>query len=328
MRSALFGFDPGSPRHCAVVLLVFCSLFCVTAELAARFGFPRISRIQRRIESEKKAALLLSGNSHEPAVLLVGNSLFECDINVPALQQDLAGYRVRRFVVSATSFLDWYYGLRRLFGEGSSPQVVVLGLTPRNMALDGRFEGDLSAHVLVRTEDVLDLGRELKRDNTSLSNLYFSNLSAFYGGHTQFRKWLLTKIMPDVETLAWALRPPGAPDPPYPVMLARAEERLRILNILCAQHGAKLIFVAPPEMSPRLDGLSALQEAGMRTGVPVLAPIRPGELERQYFKDGVHLTDEGALRFTSALSSDLRPALTRFSSAMLATNSATSTTYR
>jgi hypothetical protein len=327
-RSASFKFDVRSPRHCAVLLLVLCALFCLAAELSARFAFPRISRVEKRIESEKKAALLLSRNTGEPAVLLVGNSLFEKGINVPVLQQNLTGYRVRRFAVSNTSFLDWYYGLRRLFSEGSRPQVVVLGLTPRNMTLERRFEGDVSARELLRTEDVRDLGRELQKDNTSLSNLYFSNLSSFYGGRTQFRKWFLMKIMPDVETLASALRPPAAPDPPYSAMLAIGEERLNMLNTLCAEHGAKFIYVAPPVIASGRDGLSALQEAGRRSEVPVLAPILPGELGRQYFADGVHLTDEGALRFTTALSFKLKPALVSSSTAMLATNLNTSTPYR
>jgi hypothetical protein len=243
-------------------------------------------------------------------MLVVGNSLFERGINIPVLQQELPGFTVQRFVVSDTSFLDWYYGLRRIFAEGGKPRVVVLGLSTRNL-LAQRIEGALSANILIRTSDVLRVGRDLHYDNTAVTNLYFENLSAFFGGSTQFRKWLLTGvIMPDLQQLAAGLKAKTPPLPASAEVIAEAAPRLQMLNQLCAENGVRLVFVVPPTGDQGADSdIPAVETAGGRADVVVLVPIGPGELGPQYFSDGAHLTDAGALKFTSALSSALRRTL-------------------
>ena len=94
-------------------LLVFV-LTPALLEGGTRFGFLRISTIERRIASEHTAAL---GLRHEPAqrsVLLVGNSLLLDDVDLEQLQRlMLKQLRVSRFAIEATWFLDWQYGLRR-----------------------------------------------------------------------------------------------------------------------------------------------------------------------------------------------------------------------
>jgi len=297
-------FNPRSPWHCSVLLFVLSAFYCGSAELAARYAFPRVSRVRGRIEAERNAARKLARAGDRPAVLFVGNSLFERGIDVPQLRQDLPNYNVARFVVSDTSYFDWYYGLQRLFSEGSRPQIVVVGLSTRNLVLQ-RIEGDLSANLLIRTADVNRVGDRLRKDNTAVSNLYFSNLSAFYGDRTQFRKWLLTTIMPDVESLGSSFRPKPVPDLAPPQLLEVAQQRLQAMQKVCADNGATLVLVIPPTLNREEDAIAAVQEAGKRAGVPVLSPIHPGELGPEYFRDGVHLTDAGAVRFTSSLSSDL-----------------------
>lgn len=297
-------FAHSSMKYCTVLLLALWAGLCVTSELAARFAFPKISRVYRRIESERKDAQNLNGE--KPGILLVGNSLFERGLVVSAMQQQMSGYKVRRYVISATSSLDWYYGLRKVLGEGVHPQFVVGGFSVRQL-LAHTIEGDLSVHLLVRTSDVRSLGYDLHKDNTALSDLYFANLSGFYGGRTQFRKWLLTMVMPDIETLADAITPPNQPYAVDEAMIETATERLKAMNDVCSAVGARFILVVPPtENAQDIAAIPALQEAGRRAGVAVLSPITPGELGSRYFADGIHLTPEGALRFTSTLSSDLK----------------------
>jgi hypothetical protein len=300
-------FDFRLPRHCTALLLVLCASLSMISELSARYAFPRISRIYRRIELERKSVLRLAQEPDRPAVLLVGNSLFEKGIDVNTMQQELPGYNVRRYVISATSSLDWYYGLRKLLGEGIRPQAVVAGFSVRQL-LAQTIEGDLSVHLLVGTADVTRLGRDLNKYNTELSNLYFANLSDFYGSRTEFRKWLLAKMLPDVERLSAAIVPRMSPVVVNAVMMSTAAKRLQMLSDTCAGMGAKFVLVIPPARDERnsVEAVSAVQEAGRQVGVPVLAPIRPGEWGAEYFSDGIHLTPASALKFTSLLSSDLR----------------------
>jgi hypothetical protein len=165
--------------------------------------------------------------------------------------------------------------------------------------------------LLVQAPDVSSLGHDLHKDNTALSDLYFANLSGFYGGRTQFRKWLLTTMMPDIETLAAAITPPNEPFVVNETMIRTATERLKTLNDVCSAAGARFILVIPPTQSAQdAAAIPAIEEAGRRAGVTVLSPIAPGELAPSYFADGIHLTQEGALRFTSTLSSDLKKTMT------------------
>ena len=301
-------FDGRNLKHCTVLLLSLWAGLCLTSEFAARYAFPRISRIYRRIEWERKAAHDLSGE--QPSILLVGNSLFEKGVIVSAMQQQLPGYEVRRYVISATSALDWYYGLRRLLEEGVHPQTVVAGLSVRQL-LAQTIEGGLSVHLLVRTADIESLGRDLQEDNTALSDLYFANLSGFYGGRTQFRKWLLMMMMPDVETLASAITPPSEPYIVNEAMVQVASQKLKAMNDVCAAKGARFILVIPPTRNAQdAKAIAAIQQAGQRVGVTVLSPIGAGELPLAYFADGIHLTQQGAQKFTSTLSGDLRRTLT------------------
>ena len=308
MQLPKLNFDRKSVSHCTVLLLVLWGGLCLASELAARYAFPRISRIYRRIEWERKAARDLTGE--QPGILLVGNSLFEKGVIVSAMQQQLPGYEVRRYVISATSALDWYYGLRRVMGEGVHPQTVVAGLSVRQL-LAQTVEGNLSVHLLVRTTDISSLGRDLHDGNTAMSDLYFANLSGYYGGRTQFRKWLLMMMMPDVETLAAAITPPNEPFVVNAAMIESAAQKLKALNDVCVTNGARFILVIPPTRNGQdAKAIAAIQEAGQRVGVTVLSPIGAGELSPAYFGDGIHLTQQGAEKFTSTLAADLRKTLT------------------
>ncbi len=299
----------GSTRKCTRLLLVLLVLTSMTAEVSARYVFPRISRIRRRIEVERQAARKLKGDPQRPAILLVGNSLFERGVDIRLLSDQLSEYQVSRFVVSDTSYSDWYYGLRRLFAEGARPQVVVVGLSARQLLLD-RIEGGLSANVLIQTSDLWRVGRELHKDNTTLSNLYFENLSSFYGGSTQFRKWLLaTELMPDLQELGSHLRPPTKPLPPSSEIVQRATPRLRALSEVCRENGARLVFVVPPILVQEEEQFDALEQAGTQAGVDVLSPAEGIEFTADLFADGVHLNAVGEGKFTQLLAARLKQKL-------------------
>jgi hypothetical protein len=288
------------------LLLVIWIGFCAVTELSAEYLFSGISRVRGRIEEEQKAAFGLRANAAHPAVLFIGNSLFERGIDIPLMRGELPVYNVTRFVVSDTSYLDWYYGLRRIFNEGARPQTVVIGLSASQL-LAHRIEGDLSANVLIRTADVSEVGHDLLLNNTALSNLYCANLSAFYGSSTQFRKWLLGKMLPDIDSLGKALRPASRPLPEESAVAVEAARRLKAMNELCLRNGAKLIFVIPPTIESSSDSaVETIEKSGKGAGVVVLVPVRPGKMPPEFFSDGFHLNEPGAVRFTALLAAELK----------------------
>ncbi|MGC2112252.1 MAG: hypothetical protein WA655_22225 [Candidatus Korobacteraceae bacterium] len=241
-------------------------------------------------------------------VLIVGNSLLKKGINISLLNEKLGPeYKVTRFVVEDTNYLDWYYGLHRLFREGARPRAVVLVLNARQL-IAPEVHGDAFATLLMDPYDLLAVKRTVAIDNTTTSNLLFANLSRYYGLRSELHKWFLVHMLPDFPDLAAKLRPVTAPLAPDDEIDRKATERLREISGLCARYGAQFVFVVPPSAALR-DGSGAIQTAGNRVGVQVFVPFQPQQLPLDLYSDGFHLNYRGASVFTDALGSGLRQLL-------------------
>lgn len=212
-----------------------------------------------------------------------------------------------RYVVEDTNYLDWYYGLRRLFRAGARPKAVILVLNARQLISPG-VHGDAFASLLMDRRDLLAVKRTVGSDNTTASNLLFANLSRYYGMRSEVHKWFLLRLLPEFPDLAVKLRPAATPLPADPEIESKAAERLREISNLCAQYGARFIFVVPPSAAAR-DGSAAIESAGTRAAVQVLVPFQPQQLPDNLYADGFHLNYWGSLIFTQALSNSLRQTL-------------------
>lgn len=296
-------------RRYSLILLTLCALFAAGLEFGVRYFLPRVGSIHPRLDREHAQADKMRPVPGEPVpVLTIGNSLMQKGINFRLLNEKLLPeYKVTRFVVEDTNYLDWYYGLRRLFCEGARPKVVILVLNARQL-LAPNVQDDAFAELLMDSRDLLSVKRTLASDNTVTSNLLAAHLSHFYGARTDLHKWILVRLMPDFPVLASRLRPPNPPLAADEEIEKQATERLRQISTLCAQYGAQFVFVMPPSNAVR-DGSAAIQLAGSQVGVPVLVPIQPQELPSNLYSDGFHLNYKGAVVFTQALSSSLRQTL-------------------
>ena len=309
-------------RH-SLILLTLCAVFGIGLELGIRYWLPRVGSIHPRWDRERADAEKIGPRPGSPIpVLSVGNSLMQKGVNFPLLNQMLQpDYTAIRFVVEDTTYLDWYYGLRRLFREGARPKVVVLVLNARQL-LAPNVDGDAFAELLMDNRDLLKVKQSVDSDNTVTSNLLFANLSLFYGVRTDVHKWFLLRLLPDFPDLTAKLRGPYVPLPDDDEIEKEATQRLKKMADLCAQYGAQFIFVMPPSTAAR-DGSSAIRLAGIRTGVPVLVPIQPQEMPLDLYSDGFHLNYKGARIFTQALSASLRQALRKENSVQAAESSQT-----
>lgn len=292
----------------AIVSLLCCLLvFCVLLELVTAVGIRRVSRIQRRIWQDYTGALALKpeAGGEQKSILVAGNSLLLLGVDFPTLQAGLAPrYKSARFAVEQTQYLDWQFGLRRLFREGSRPDVVVLCL-PVNHLIASGTRGEYFAHYMMDGRDILDVAKEAKLDNTTASNYFFANRSAWLGSRMEVRKWLLGTMMPSVQALTYMFQRPAPPPPPGDEVRRQMVVRLGELKRICESNGARLIIVIPPTLD-KSDRSSAVRQAGVETGVPVLLPYQPGELQASFFDhDLFHLNPEGAKVFAARLAADL-----------------------
>lgn len=288
------------------LLIALLILYCGTLEVVTRTKFTRISRVQRRIENDKRAALGLKQTASDGAktFLLFGNSLLVHGVEPDKLHKEMAPrYYSAVLGIENTQYLDWYFGLRRFLAEGSRPSVIVLSLTTRQLISRG-IDGEYFAYQMMQERDILRVKTAAHLDTTMTSNLFFANRSAWLGSRSMIRNWLLGELMPSVDQLTAYLPEKASQLPSDEVVIQQSLERLQAIQEVCRNYGARFIFVLPP-----VRGVSDL-EGTLRTtaasaGITVLVPYRGGEMPAAYFSDGFHLNAQGAALYTERLGLEL-----------------------
>lgn len=306
MPSSTSNSDARAATRAIAFLLAGLFLYCATLEVVTRKGFSRVSRTQRRIYADLSAAKSLTphASNQQPTMLVAGNSLLLDGVDRASLKTDLAPrYQVTVLPIENTQFEDWYFGLRRLFAEGSRPSVVVVCLSTRQM-MSRATDGEYFAYNLMQGRDLLAVKKESHLDNTNTSAYFFANRSDWLGSRAQIRNWLLQEIMPNLEQLIGFFPGKTPPMPPKEQVVAGVLPHLLALNQLCNLNGARLVVLVPPTLSHD-DASAEIQDAAARESIPVLVPLRSSDVTPGEFHDGFHLNAQGAARFTHRLASDL-----------------------
>lgn len=277
-------------------------LLCLSLEAATRIGFRRISRIESRIASQYTAAFTLRRTPGKETILFLGNSLPLEGINVPLLRTALGnGTICVPFFIEQTQYLDWYFGMRRLFQEGSRPDTVVLSMNISHL-MSPAVRGDYSAYYLFRAADIPAIGRETQSGMTATSGLLLSRFSLFYAGRTPLRNFLLTKVDHPYSDLLHELSTRPAKAAASGTASRILSQRLKEIRTLSERYGIRLVFLLPPGFGSEE---ASLVESGKIAGVPVLIPIHLNAFRRDKFRDGFHLNETGSAIFTERLSQEL-----------------------
>ena len=320
MHSSIFNSElvveaaPDQPRAtntyvvwsvCAIVSL---ALFCMALEAVTRFGFRHISHIEGRIAQDHEAALAIRKGSR-PTVLFVGNSLMLEGIDSRQLRDALGGQaNTVHFPIEQTQYLDWYYGLRRLFDEGSQPDIVVVCMSAGHL-ITSRIRGDYSAYYLFQLADIPEIRREAHYDLTKTSGLVLSNFSLFYAGRSSLRNFVLVSVNRPYAVLLQSIAGPRPDFPPDAEMERIAAARFQELQRLCSSHGARFVYLLPPGFGP---GEAPLIAAGVRSHTDLMVPIHLNALGRDKFRDGFHLNAAGEQMFTDKVAELVKIRLLRY----------------
>ncbi len=293
-----------------VLLLATCAIWCLAVETVTQIGFGRVSRIRRTLEIEKSAAIALRPEVNgKNTVLVVGNSLLENGVEFDRFSQELpVNWKAQRFVVLNTNYYDWYYGMRLIFHKGARPKMLVVVLSPSQL-VSPIVQGEYFAQVTMDRRDLLAVRRDIHADNTTTANMFFSNVSEFYGSRSEIRRWILAKLMPDLQQLTGSFQSPKKSPPSDEQIIRTVSSRLRQMRELCEEYGTDFVMVLPPAR----EGDSTAHDvevAGGSANVRVLVPIMPGSLDRNLFKDGQHLNENGAAIFTPVFAQVLSKTLT------------------
>jgi hypothetical protein len=283
-------------------------LFCLLLELATRLGFARISRLESRVAASDRAAKAIRPGHPPPSVLLLGNSLALEGIDTPGLQTTLANSaRIVPFFVEGTSYIDWYFGIRRLFHEGSRPDLIVLCLNTSQL-VDSSIRGDYSAYYLFDVRDLPQIRKSTNASLTVVSSLLLARYSLFYAGRASLRNFLLGRIDYRYADLLHRLAQHPLPPPSIAAIQKIGAERLKALEALCKDQGARFMFLLPPGGRRHAD---VLADAATGADVRLAVPIAEGALGPEMFRDGFHLNQAGRTLFTKRLADVLSAELTR-----------------
>jgi len=272
-------------------------VFCLATEALTRFGFAHVSRIEARISTDYRAARSI--RSEKSSVLLIGNSLLLEGLDYPRLRRSLAGHaEAIVFPIEQTQYLDWYYGMRRLFDEGSQPKTVILCMSTEHL-ISPRIRGDYSAYYLFRLSDIPQIRRDIGYDLTKTSSLVLSRFSLFYAGRSSLRNFLLHRTDPAYAEMLQRIAITKAHFPPDEEIERTAEDRVSAFERLCSLHGARFAFLLAPGFGP---GEGPLETAGERSHTTIMVPFQLNQLGTDKFRDGFHLNATGAQMFTDKLS--------------------------
>jgi len=281
--------------HWSVRAILCLVLLCAAVEAVTRLGFSHISRrIESRTSTDYKAALAIRHGVRQQ-VLIVGNSLMLEGIDYPLLRESLSGHAdALSFPIEQTQYFDWYYGLRRLFADGSQPDVVVMCMSAEHLVWSS-IRGDYSAYYLFLLPDIPQVGRDVHYDLTKTSSLVLARFSLFYAGRGPLRNFVLVRTDPAYAEMLHRISTIPAQFSGNAEMERIAEVRLGLLRDLCAAHGARFIFLLAPGFGPEEP---PLVQAGELSHTDVLVPFHLNELSRDKFRDSFHLNATGAQMFT------------------------------
>ena len=285
-------------------------------EFAVRFGLPHINSNMRRFRNELAAVIHMGQKSDasETSILFLGNSLTLTDIDVGCMQAELGGeITVARWAVDDTNYLDWLFGLQRVFRAGGRPRVVVVGGKSGHF-LASHVRGQFFAHYVLDGRDLFEVASRTGADANGSCNMAVAHLSAFYGSREEVYKRVLTWVLPGFRGFARTLNKGQQPYPVEANLLRRAVGRLEEMKNLCAANRAQLVLWLPP--TPGQDrNAKVILEAGRHSNVPVLVSMADGEIPSQDYLDGYHLSPSGAHTNTIALARALRGLLATHSGA-------------
>lgn len=308
MRLSTSAFDDLSPSAAIALLLTAMAAYFLLLEGFARAVLPRISENQHRIAQDRKAAQALQPLTASGArsVVVVGNSLLLHAVERREFSALMgADYQVVLYPIEGTTYLDWAYGLRRLFAEGSRPAAVVLCISAKQLLSDDTA-GEGFAHSLMQLRDLGAVMRDAHLNLMTASAYFFANASAWLGTRTTFRDGLLQKWLPGADLLAAHLAArQTVPAVDNEAQILPIVQRLQTLRGLAGEYHAQFIYLMPPTLHQQ-EVSQALAAAARASHISVLIPYAPGELPHAAFSDGFHLNAAGAELYTRRAAAALR----------------------
>ena len=302
-----------------VIAVVLCGV--LFAEVGLRLGERRLSKdLDHLHEIPALAEKAAASSSDAVRVLFLGNSMMRYGIDsetfeLAAREAAPVPLQITRIHPDATKIADWYYLFRNYFYERrQQPDVLIVGFQGDQLADQptqhpervARFYGcaleDLDA--LIRW----DLGTFEETCGFGLSTM-----SAAYVNRERLQARVLDTIIPHYRESFQRMNSARLPDSstdfpmfadPDVASAAPTYARLQEFVEMIRSSGVRAVFVAMPvvrdyDIDPEA---VAILNAG---AIPLIDCREVPELTAEHLPDGIHLNEEGAVRYSYHLAASL-----------------------
>jgi hypothetical protein len=186
--------------------------------------------------------------------------------------------------------------------EGVKADHFLLMLSGRQF-VGGQFRRDQFAFHQLSTPDYWQFVSESGLHPTDATGQLFAHVSHFYANRSDIRKFILSKLVPNLGDLTTKLAPIGGPLNEREVYEV-SQQRLRWFDEETKRNGMRFTLILPPTKVPAYS--EPVAAAGRAAGAETLYPITGDAFPAGEFLDGHHLNELGAKRFTESLAAELK----------------------
>lgn len=246
----------------------------------------------------------------ELTFLFLGNSMTRYGINADVFRE-IAGtnahvpLNITKINPDATKIADWYYLYSNYFHEkGRRPDVLVIGFQGDQLAdQPTQHLNRLARFYDCDLNDWPDLQRWDLRGVEQSCSFLVSRISSLHGNRDRFDRRVLDLVVPHyresvkrINQSQLATRSNSSNAEPTHVTYSRLRRFLDMVH----SDGTRLIFVAMP-VAQKYDIDESARALIAQYGFPLVDCRHVPNLNGDMIPDGIHLNEEGAVRYTSHL---------------------------
>ena len=284
-----------------VVLCLLISL--LIAEVAARVFETRLSKDVAHVAGlpEQSARMMEAGRQGDFKVLIIGNSLARCGVDVPLFTAGLERKLGRSVFVAAmtpdaSGIAEWYYGWRRNFSEVRPDLILVL--TGRTHLLDHMDNWPDLGAFYVSGSDLPGFSRRHIKGIESGFQFLAGVCSRLFAHRDRVEPLVFYNGVPGYEATLQSLQGFGSAG--FDVNDVRNTQSCALFTMLVDEINRKamnLIVVSVP-LPKNYELPGCIRNHTHERGVELLDAGNGLRLAASYFPDGYHLNKEGASFFT------------------------------
>lgn len=290
---------------------ILLSLACLllVLEAGARVFETRLSKDVQHLRELPAQAEKLRAASHDAfKILVLGNSLARCGVDVPLLTKGLKQQLQREVVVAVmhpdgSRIEQWTYGYRRYFEQtGAVPDVVLL-ITGRLHLTDQPPDVSDMGAFYVSGQDLPAFAKASLHGIEDTSRFWVARLSALFAHADRVQPLLFYRFVPGYDETAQAINQRASSKPPDSYQHDAKNVACNTLAFLLdgsKLSGVRFLIASAPLPEPYV--LPAeVSDAARRAGASVIKTGETLDLPSENFPDQYHLNAQGAEAFTKAL---------------------------